>query len=107
MHFSRKNSNNFGRPSSGTSEKIIWVCHGGYLIFSRIKKKLRNNAVRAVKFTDPQLLLDNISFCPVWQNIYAKPTKIGQNSKNEVVAQKTEGPQAYARYMADLLTFLL
>ena len=24
-----------------------------------------------------------------------------------VVAQKTEGPQAYARYMADLLTFLL
>ena len=105
MHFSRKNSNNFGRPSSGTSEKISWVCHGGYLIFSRIKEKLRDNAVRAVEFTDPQL--DNISFCPVWQNIYAKPTKIGQNSKNEVVAQKTEGPQAYARYMADLLTFLL
>ena len=55
MHFSRKNSNNLGRPSSETSERLNWVCHWGYLIFSRIRKKLRNKAVRAVKFTDPQL----------------------------------------------------
>ena len=54
MHFSRKNSNNFGRPSSGTSERISWVWHGGYLFFLRIRKKLRNKAVRAVEFTDPQ-----------------------------------------------------
>ena len=38
-------------------------------------------------------------FCPVWQHI-CPAKKIGQNSKNEVIAHQTEGPQAYAIWAA-------